>query len=275
MSKVQLFDLPFDNFSYEDLMQYIDTSIQSGESNYIVTCNVDHLMKLKKDEHFRQVYSEAGSVVADGMPLVWASQILRKPLKQRVSGADMLRELGGALEERGYRMFFLGAAEGVAEKAKQQMLTEFPRLQIVGTHSPSYGFERNEEENERIIEMIRDAKPDIVWVGVGAPKQEKWIHNYHRRYGAALSIGIGATFDFLSGNVKRAPLRIQKLGLEWVWRLFQEPKRLWKRYLIEDMQFIGLLIKEMVKERGRRRYGTQKKSRGTEWESEPTRKHRH
>lgn len=251
MTKVQMFDLPFDNFDYDDLIQYIDSSIQSGESAYIVTCNVDHLIKLKKDEHFRKVYSEAGSIVADGMPLVWASKILRKPLKQRVSGADMIPKLGRSLEERGYKMYFLGAAEGVAEKAKQQLLAAYPKLQIVGTHSPSYGFEGNEEENKRIIEMIREAKPDIVWVGVGAPKQEKWIHNYHQRYGPSLSIGVGATFDFISGNVKRAPLRIQKLGLEWLWRLFQEPKRLWKRYLVDDMQFLALLIKEMKKERGR------------------------
>ncbi|WP_373231287.1 WecB/TagA/CpsF family glycosyltransferase [Cohnella sp.] len=275
MSKVQLFELPFDNFNYEDLMLYIDSLIQSGESAYIVTCNVDHLIKLKKDEHFRRVYSEAGSIVADGMPIVWASRILRKPLKQRVSGADMLRKLGRSLEERSYRMFFLGASEGVAEKAKQQLLTVFPKLQIVGTHSPSYGFERNEEENERIIKIIREAKPDIVWVGVGAPKQEKWIHNYHRRYGTSVSIGVGAAFDFISGNVKRAPLLVQKLGLEWLWRLFQEPKRLWKRYLIDDMQFLGLLLKEIKKERGRKRYDTQEKATGTEWESEPSHKQRH
>lgn len=263
MSKIQLFDLPFDNFDYEDFMQYIDLTVQSGESAYVVTCNVDHLIKLRKDEQFRQVYSEAGSIVADGMPLVWASKILRKPLKRRVSGADLLNQLGQKLENRGYRMFFLGASEGVAEKAKQQLLLTFPNLQIVGTHSPSYGFEKNDEENERIIEMIREAKPDIVWVGVGAPKQEKWIHSHHQRYGPSLSIGVGATFDFISGHVKRAPLRIQKLGLEWLWRLFQEPKRLWKRYLIDDMQFLGLLIKEMKKERGRRRYGVPK-----EWEEQ-------
>jgi N-acetylglucosaminyldiphosphoundecaprenol N-acetyl-beta-D-mannosaminyltransferase len=264
MSKIQLFELPFDNFDYEDLMQYIDTSIQGGEPAYVVTCNVDHLIKLKKDEAFRQVYAEAGSIVADGMPLVWASRMVRKPLKQRVSGADMLRQLGRSLEQRGYRMFFLGASEGVAERAKQQLLLTFPKLQIVGTHSPSYGFEKNEDENEQIIEMIREARPDIVWVGVGAPKQEKWIHRYHSTYGAAMSIGVGAAFDFISGNVKRAPLRVQRLGLEWLWRLFQEPKRLWKRYLIDDMQFLGLLIKEIKKERGSRRYDS---SEG--WEEQP------
>lgn len=261
MSKIKLFDFPFDNFDYEDLMKYIDHTVSGGKPSYMVTCNVDHLIKLKKDEHFRQIYAEAGSIVADGMPLVWASKILRKPLKQRVSGADMLNSLGSSLEARGYRMFFLGAAEGVAERAKQQLLQKYPKLQIVGTHSPSYGFEKNEVENERIIEMIRKTKPDIVWVGVGAPKQEKWIHHYHHRYGAALSIGVGATFDFISGQVQRAPLLVQRMGVEWVWRLLQEPKRLWRRYLIDDMQFLGMLLTEVKKNRRKKRDGTK-----PEWE---------
>lgn len=245
MNKVMLFEVTFDNYDYDDLLGFMDRAIQAGKPSYIITCNVDHLMKLQNDAYFREVYSQAGAVVADGMPIVWASRLLRNPLKQRVAGSDIMQELGHRLAKRGYRIFLLGAAEGIAERARRNLEAEYPEMDIVGTYSPSYGFEQNEEENERIIAMIRDKRPDIVLVGAGAPKQEKWIHRYHQHYGAPISIGVGATLDFMAGEVKRAPLFFQRFSLEWLWRLCQEPKRLWRRYLVDDMQFLGLLFREM------------------------------
>src|SRR5690606_16417580 len=129
-------------------------------------------------------------------------------------------------------------------------------MNIVGCYSPPYGFEKDEEENERIVAMLREASPDIVLVGVGAPKQEKWIHRYHGRYRAPISIGIGGTFDLIAGRIKRAPVWMQRSGTEWVWRLCQEPKRLWKRYLVEDVKFLKLVIQEMKNKRGSARHGT-------------------
>lgn len=245
MSKVKLFNVDFDNYDYEDLMGFMDRTIRAGKPSYILTCNVDHLIKLQSDAHFREVYSQAEAVVADGMPIVWASRLLRSPLKQRVTGSDIVPALGHLLAQRGYRIFLLGAAEGIAERAKHNLEAQFPEIEIVGTYSPSYGFEQNEKECEWITAMIRSKKPDIVLVGVGAPKQEKWIHRYHQQYGAPISIGVGAALDFMAGEVKRAPVFLQRTSLEWVWRLFQEPKRLWKRYLVDDMKFLGLLFREM------------------------------
>ena len=255
MDKVVMFDIGFDNFDFKDLMSYIDTAVSSREPSYMVTCNVDHLVKLKGDIHFRQVYKEAGVTLADGMPIVWASRLLGTPLKQRVAGSDILTELGYQFELKRYRIFFLGAAEGVAEAAKHELLQRFPAMNIVGCFSPSYGYETDEAENEKIVTMLREAKPDIVFVGVGAPKQEKWIHRYYKEYRAPVSVGIGATFDFLAGTVKRAPRLFQRSGTEWLWRLLQEPRRLWKRYLIEDAQFMKLLINELKKKR-REGHGT-------------------
>ncbi|MFB5763517.1 WecB/TagA/CpsF family glycosyltransferase [Paenibacillus medicaginis] len=247
MSRVNMFDVNFDNYDFNDLLEFIDRAIRTQHHSYILTCNVDHVIKLRKDDEFRRVYSDAGAVVADGMPIIWASKLLRKPLKEKVSGSDLFHKLGEAFEERSYRLFFLGSARGVPERAMHNLQESFPRMNIVGCYSPSYGFEKNEEENKRIVEMLIESRPDIVFVGVGAPKQEKWIYQHYETYRAPVSIGVGATFDFLSGSVKRAPDFMQKSGFEWFWRLSQEPRRLWKRYLIEDSQFVLLLAKEMLK----------------------------
>jgi N-acetylglucosaminyldiphosphoundecaprenol N-acetyl-beta-D-mannosaminyltransferase len=247
MGKVELFDIHFDNFDFDDLLQFMDQAIVNKKPSYVLTCNVDHLMKLEHDELFRTIYREADVILADGSPIIWASRILRKPLKQKVSGSDVLQKLGRAIEGRQYRLFFLGAAEGVAEAARHELLRLFPHLQVVGCYSPSYGFEFNDLENKQIVSMLREARPDIVLVGVGAPKQEKWIYKHYQAYRAPVSIGVGATFDFISGTVKRAPTLFQRTGFEWLWRLCQEPSRLWRRYLVEDMKFIKRLILEMKK----------------------------
>lgn len=172
MNQVNMFDVNFDNYDFMDLLEYIDKTIKERNQSYILTCNVDHVIKLRKDKEFRAVYSEAGAVVADGMPLIWASKMLGKPLKQKVSGSDLFSRLGDAFEQRKYRLFFLGSAEGVPERATKNLKAAYPGMNIVGCYSPSYGFEHNEEENQRIIQMLTETQPDIVFVGVGAPKQE-------------------------------------------------------------------------------------------------------
>ncbi|ANS73296.1 acetyl-mannosamine transferase [Paenibacillus yonginensis] len=257
MSQVNLFDVNFNNYDFADLLDYIDDSIQNRKHSYILTCNVDHLIKLRKDSEFRNVYSKAGAIVADGMPIIWASRLLGSPLKQKVSGSDLFHRLGSDFEKRKYRLFFLGSASGVPEMASRNLKRQFPGINVVGCYSPSYGFEKNPEENEYIVRMLIETRPDIVFVGVGAPKQEKWIYRNYLEYQAPVSIGVGATFDFLSGSVKRAPNFMQKAGFEWFWRLAQEPRRLWKRYLIDDSQFVALLMKEYFKQGKRRREGAE------------------
>lgn len=257
MSRINMFNVNFNNYDFHDLLDYIDASIQQRRQSYILTCNVDHLIKLRKDSEFQQVYSKAGAIVADGMPIIWASRLLGRPLKQKVSGSDLFSRLGSAFETRQYRLFFLGSANGIPEMATQKLKLAYPDINVVGCYSPSYGFEHNEQENEYIVRMLIDARPDIVFVGVGAPKQEKWIYRNYLQYQAPVSIGVGATFDFLSGAVKRAPDFMQKTGFEWFWRLSQEPKRLWKRYLIDDAQFLGMLTKEYFRNNKRRKEGAE------------------
>lgn len=250
MNKVELFGITFNNFDFADLADYLEKAVAAREPTYLLTCNVDHIMSLQQDALFRRIYEEAHAVVADGMPIVWTSRLVGTPLKQRVAGSDLLTELGLWLEMKRIKLFFLGAAEGVADEARRRLLEQFPALSIVGCYSPPYGFEEMEEENEKIVAMIREAEPDILLVGVGAPKQEKWIYRHYRQYRVPVSIGVGATFDFLAGRVKRAPAWMQRSGLEWVWRLMQEPGRLWRRYLLKDMKFLRLMLAEWRKKPG-------------------------
>lgn len=251
MDIIRMFDINFNNYNFEDLKLYIDSRVKEKKSSYIVTCNVDHIMQLGEDKEFEKVYQEADLVVADGMPIIWASKLMGKPLKEKISGSDIVPFLAEHFEKKQYRLFFLGAASGVAQKAAENLMEKYPKIQIAGTYSPSYGFENNQEELKLINEMLKREKPDILFVGVGAPKQEKWIHKYYKELNVPISIGVGASIDFLAGNVKRAPLIMQQTGLEWFWRLMQEPKRLWKRYLITDSKFLILFIREYFKHKSR------------------------
>lgn len=251
MAIVNMFNINFNNYDFNDLSVFIDNRINDKKSSYIVTCNVDHIMKLQKDSDFYKVYQEADLVIADGMPIIWASKILGKPLKEKVSGSDIIPFLSNHFAQKQYKLFFLGAAPGIAQKAAENLINQHPGMKIVGTYSPSYGFENNQEEIREIIEMIKTVKPDILFVGVGAPKQEKWIHKYYKELNVPVSIGVGASLDFMAGNINRAPVIMQKTGLEWLWRLMQEPTRLWKRYLIDDSKFLTLVIKEYFQNKSR------------------------
>jgi N-acetylglucosaminyldiphosphoundecaprenol N-acetyl-beta-D-mannosaminyltransferase len=179
----------------------------------------------------------------DGKPLVWIAKWHGRPVKAKISGSDLVPELCRAAAEKGCTMFILGGADGVAERAKENLERELPGLRIVGTYAPPMGFEKDGEELERINRMISAAHPDLLIVCFGCPKQEKWIYENYRNYDAAVSVCAGATVDFLAGNVKRAPAWMSEHGLEWLYRFSQEPKRLFKRYFVDDMKIAGLVWK--------------------------------
>jgi len=247
VKQITLFDIRIDNVTLEEACNRILTFVENGEMHkYVVTPNVDHIIKIQKDKEFHQIYKNASLVLADGMPLVWAAKLLKKPLKEKVSGSDLFPALCEKAAHRNMRMFFLGGQEGVAQKAAEVLKNKFPEINIVGIYSPSFGFEKDEVENRKIINMINDTKPDILFVGLGAPKQEKWIYHHLNEINVPVSLGIGASFDFVAGTKKRAPVWMQKAGLEWFWRFCLEPRRLFKRYFIEDTKFIYLVFRELL-----------------------------
>lgn len=253
MSRVSFAGIEIDNLAMQEAIDKIEELIKNVKSSYVVTPNAAHIVLLQKDKEFKKIYQGARLVIPDGMPLLWGAKILGRPLKERVAGSDLLPVFCEIAAKKGYKLFFLGAGLGVAAKAALILSEKNTGLKIVGTYSPPLGFEDDEEENKTIVQVIKEAKPDILFVGLGAPKQEKWIWRHKDELQVPVSIGVGVTFDFVAGTVRRAPKWMQKCGLEWLFRLCQEPGRLWKRYLIGNAIFIWLVLKEFIKVRMLRR----------------------
>lgn len=243
MSRMKFLNTEVDNLTMNEAVQKIEQLILSKKPSYVVTPNVDHIVKLETDKEFQEVYKEADLILTDGMPLIWISKLKKNPIKEKVSGSDLFPEVCKLAADKGYKVFLLGAAEGIAAKAAENLKEKYKGLNVVGTYSPSYGFEKKEDEIQEIIKMINEVKPDILAVGLGAPKQEKFLHKYANGLNVPVSLAIGASIDFEAGNIERAPQWMQKIGLEWFYRLCKEPKRMFKRYLIDDLAIIRLIIK--------------------------------
>jgi len=244
---VKMFGISIDNLTMEEAIKKIDSIIRNAKPSYIVTPNVDHIVQLQYDKEFKEIYDNASMVLADGMPLIWASALLKKKLVERVTGADLVPEIMKLAEQKNYRVFILGGDKGVAEKAIEKTLKNTSRPFPMSSYSPPMGFEKDVTELEKIKKLIKEFQPDILLVSLGSPKGEKWISNNFKELQIPFSASIGAAIDFLAGTKKRAPLWMQKIGLEWFYRFLQEPKRMFKRYFIRDSKFIFLLLRELMK----------------------------
>jgi N-acetylglucosaminyldiphosphoundecaprenol N-acetyl-beta-D-mannosaminyltransferase len=195
-----------------------------------------------KDRDLLNLYNSSAMNLADGVPLVWASKLLKMPIHGRVTGLDLLPEFSRIGNEEGYKFFFLGAKEGVAETLAKKFSEKFPNLKIVGHYSPPFAKTFSIEENAKMISMINEANPNVLWVSLTAPKQDYWIHQHFDQLNANIIIGVGGAFEVTAGLIKRAPIWMQRNGLEWLFRFSQEPKRLFRRYFIEAPQFIPLIL---------------------------------
>lgn len=243
--RVLLANTSFDNVTLDEAVARIDEMIRRRRSSMVVTANVDHLIRLQRDRDYAEVVRRADLILPDGQPIVWMSRLIGRPMKERVAGSDLFPRLCEHASKTGYRVFFLGGAPGSAEMARRVLEARFPGLCVTGISCPPFGFENRVEENRRIVEALRAAAPDLVFVGLGSPKQERWIADHAHEFGPAVSIGIGISFSFVSGHVKRAPLWLQRMGLEWAHRLWCEPRRLWRRYLIRGPAIVPILVREM------------------------------
>jgi N-acetylglucosaminyldiphosphoundecaprenol N-acetyl-beta-D-mannosaminyltransferase len=223
-------------------IEYLLNCLARGRGGVVVTPNVDHLRRARRDLHFAAVLTEADLVVADGMPLVWASRLQGTPLPQRVAGSDLISSLTAAAAQQGRSVFLLGGDPGTAKAAAEILHDRFPQLKIAGNLCPKRGFEKDPSELEKVAGVLREASPDIVYVGLGSPKQEQIIDRMRNTLPRAWWLGVGVSFSFLCGDVRRAPLWMRKYGLEWVHRLAQEPKRLFKRYVVVGLPFAGLML---------------------------------
>ena len=243
MEKQPLLNTYVNNVNMDETVQAIEEMIASEKRSYIVAINVDVVMKIENDSYLKEITDKADMVLVDGKPLEWIAKWHNRPIKAKISGSDLVPILCERAAIKGYSIFIIGGKEGIAEKAKQNLERDLPGIRIVGTYAPPFGFEKDEKELNRINEMISIAHPDLLIACFGCPKQEKWIYENYQKYDAKVSICAGATVDFLAGNVNRAPKWMSDHGLEWFYRFLQEPKRMFKRYFIDDVKILKLIRK--------------------------------
>lgn len=243
-ASVTLAGVRIDNLTMSEAVNRIEEMIRRGTPAYVVTPNVDHIVKVQHAPAFKTAYDGAAMVLADGMPLLWAGRFLKTPIRQKVSGSDLFPRFCEVAAAKGYKLFFLGGLPGAIERSAELLAARYPGLRIVGMHCPPMSFENDPNENRKTVDMIKASGADLLFVGLGTPKQELWIARHHAELGVPVSIGIGASFDFVAGMQKRAPVVMQKLGFEWLWRLVLDPKRMYRRYLIDDPEFFLLIWRQ-------------------------------
>jgi N-acetylglucosaminyldiphosphoundecaprenol N-acetyl-beta-D-mannosaminyltransferase len=241
-SRVRIGELEVDPVTSEQALERIAELVDRGNGGAVFTPNVDHVVKAGSDLEFRRAYSRASLCLADGMPILWAARLLGSPLPAKVSGSDLVFPLARLAGERRWRVYLLGGGPGVAQEAGV-MLSKELGVDVVGTDSPVVHEDGTTEQAERTLGRLAATKPHLVLVALGAPKQERFIDRYGDRLRPAVAMGVGGSLDFLVGRVRRAPAWMSRAGLEWLFRLGQEPRRMWRRYLIEDPKFVTIVAR--------------------------------
>ena len=237
IEKVNILGVGISAIQMDNAIFKMEEWIEKNEPHYVCVCPVSTIMECQRDERLRDIVNSAGLATPDGMPLVWLSKLNGYPHTERVYGPDLMLAFCRVAQEKGYSNFFYGGANGVAEKLVQNLRKKFPRLKVVGTYLPPFR-SLTQEEDQAVIEMINKVSPDVIWVGISTPKQDKWMADHLGSVAAPVMVGVGAAFNFFSGEVKQAPKWMQKSGLEWLFRLSQEPGRLWYRYLVYNPLFV-------------------------------------
>ena len=228
------------NLTQDEAVDKLFSLVAAGGSRHVAVVNAAKLVAATEDEALRGILRSAAVVTADGMSVVWASRLLGRRLKERVTGIDLFERLVGEAAERSVPVFFVGAREASVRRIVEVFQRRFPNLRVAGYRNGYF----EAGENDRVVAAIRESRAELLFVAMGSPAQEKWIAANLEKTGARLAMGVGGSFDHLSGLVRRAPRWMQRAGLEWLHRLWLEPRRLWKRYLVGNTRFIGLVLRE-------------------------------
>jgi N-acetylglucosaminyldiphosphoundecaprenol N-acetyl-beta-D-mannosaminyltransferase len=242
-SRVEIMGCLIDNLSMEETLRKIEGFIRSGRAHQHVVVNVDKLVKASKDPGLRRIINECALINVDGMPVVWASRLIGKPLKERIAGVDLFESLIRRAAEKGWRVFFLGAREEIVRRVTDLYERTLPGLRVAGYRN---GYWKPEEE-AAVVKLIADSRPDLLFVAMSSPKKEQFLASYQAAMKVPFAMGVGGTFDVVVGSVRRAPKWMQRWSLEWFFRFLQEPKRMYRRYFIDDMFFFWLLSKELFR----------------------------
>lgn len=245
--RVELAGTLIDQIDFAGALDRMASFLDSPFCHQVVTVNLDFLSIAAREPAFRDAINRSDLAVADGMPLVWASRMKGQPLPERITGNELVGECCRIAADTGRGIFLLGAAQGVAETAGRGLRDRYPGLRIAGTYSPPYG-PLTSEDNQRIIETINATKPSFLFVALGAPRQDLWIQQHLHLLDTHVAMGVGCVLDLLAGSIRRAPQWMQRLGMEWSYRLAQEPQRLWRRYIVDDLPMLGQLVGEAIRE---------------------------
>ena len=243
LHQVKVVGIAINNLSEDEVLNAIDGLIAQGETHYMVVVNAAKAVSASRDERLRRVLSEADIVTADGMSVVWASRLLGRPLKERVTGIDLFERLVARAEDRGLKVYFLGAREEVVRALVERFTAMYPNLLVAGYRNGYF----DQAESDIVAQEIERSRADLLFVAMGSPAQEYWIRSNLSRTGVRFAMGVGGSFDHLSGRARRAPLWMQRAGLEWLYRLLREPRRLWRRYLVGNTVFVWLVGKQLLK----------------------------
>jgi N-acetylglucosaminyldiphosphoundecaprenol N-acetyl-beta-D-mannosaminyltransferase len=247
--RVPLGRIHVDAVSFDGAVDAIVELCRAGRGGTVLTPNVDHVCIAETDPALKTAYDAASLSLLDGKPLQWLAAAMGRPVPAKVSGSDLLRPLCARAAREGLSCFFLGGVDGVAQKAADILVAENPGLVVAGCHSPPFGFEKDADQDAAVIARVRAANPNLLFVALGAPKQELWMTKHREALAPAVSLGIGASLDFVAGIVKRAPAWMSNVGLEWAYRLGQEPRRMYQRYLVRDRAFVGIAWRTWKKHR--------------------------
>lgn len=264
LPEVELCGIGIHAVGQAECVEYILGELERGRGGWVVTPNIDHVLRTTRDPEFRELYSEATLRVVDGQVLVWALALQRTPVPERVAGSDLISLLSEGAASRKYSVFLLGGNPGTAKKAAEVLQARYPGLIVVGTECPPVGFDKDALAMARLSRRVHAARPDIVFVALGSPKQEVVIRHLRHDRPEAWWLGVGISFSFLCGEVQRAPVWMQRCGLEWLHRVMQEPGRLFRRYFVDGLPFalrlLGGCALSGVMPRGRTSgpYGTQR-----------------
>jgi len=250
LPRVNILGVGISAIHMEDALSQISQWIDNRERHYVSVCNVHTVMECHRDPQMRRAVNGAGMATPDGMPLVWLGRKKSGRDVRRVYGPDLMLALCQLSARRGYSHYFYGGAEGIPELLAERLKARIPGLEVAGGYSPPFR-PLTPEQDARIVSQINAAHPDIVWVGLGTPKQDLWMAAHRDRLTAPVLIAVGAAFDFHAGRKKQAPPWMQRSGLEWLFRLMTEPRRLWRRYLVYNPLFVTLVFLQAV---GLRKY---------------------
>ncbi|MFB6732274.1 WecB/TagA/CpsF family glycosyltransferase [Bacillus mobilis] len=240
MKTINIFDCPVASLTLQDTLKEIDKTIQEKTPTQHVVINAGKVVLMEEDSKLKKIVQSCKIINADGQSIVWAANLLGRPLPERVAGIDLMEELISLASKKGYSVYFFGAKNEVVKKVVEFYKRMHPNLKVAGYRDGYF----NGDENQQIVEGIRKSKADILLVAFSSPKKEYWLAENLDELGVPFSMGVGGSFDVIAGITKRAPLWMQKSGLEWFYRLIQEPGRMWKRYLVGNTKFIITVLKE-------------------------------